>query len=102
GAKAAQKRERNAKNAAAGPKSQLKTNAAAMNIICQTCRATFPVDIAREGVSKTPELLDHLRFPGHLHAQNKHNKTLADCFPGFVEQPRNKRALFMFRRTNDL
>ncbi|EAA35769.1 DUF1909-domain-containing protein [Neurospora crassa] len=74
GAKAAQKRERNAKNAAAGPKSQLKTNAAAMNIICQTCRATFL------STSRAKALDEH--------AQNKHNKTLADCFPGFVEQPK--------------
>ncbi|OJA21264.1 hypothetical protein AZE42_02544 [Rhizopogon vesiculosus] len=42
GAKAAQKRERNAgKNADKGPTSKIKTNEAAKNIICQTCRQTF-------------------------------------------------------------
>lgn len=42
GAKAAQKRERNAgKNADKGPTSKTKVNEAAKNIICQTCRQTF-------------------------------------------------------------
>lgn len=42
GAKAQQKRERNAdKNASKGSKSQAKVNEAAKNIICQTCRQTF-------------------------------------------------------------
>lgn len=41
GAKAQQKRERNAAKAGATAKSQLKVNEAAKNIICQTCRQTF-------------------------------------------------------------
>jgi hypothetical protein len=42
GAKAAQKRERNAgKSADKGPTSKTKVNEAAKNIICQTCRQTF-------------------------------------------------------------
>ena len=41
GAKAQQKRERNAAKGAQTAKSQLKVNAAAKNIICATCRQTF-------------------------------------------------------------
>ncbi len=41
GAKAAQKRERNAKDAKGSAKSQLKVNQKAMNIQCDTCKATF-------------------------------------------------------------
>jgi hypothetical protein len=42
GAKAQQKRERNAdKNAPKGSKSQAKVNEAAKNIVCQTCRQAF-------------------------------------------------------------
>lgn len=42
GAKAAQKRERNAgKNADKGPTSKTKVNEAAKNIVCQTCRQAF-------------------------------------------------------------
>ena len=41
GAKAAQKRERNASKGANAAKSQTKTNEAAKNIICVTCRQTF-------------------------------------------------------------
>ena len=41
GAKAAQKRERNAAKGANAAKSQTKTNEAAKNIICVTCRQTF-------------------------------------------------------------
>jgi len=69
GAKAAQKRERNAEKAAGakGNKSQQKTNEAAKSIICQTCRQTFFV------TTRPPELSQH--------AQNKHSKTLAECFP---------------------
>ncbi|KAH9890921.1 DUF1909-domain-containing protein [Cubamyces lactineus] len=67
GAKAAQKRERNAAKAGATAKSQLKVNQAAMNIICQTCRQTFLL------TTRAPALEEH--------AQNKHGKTMADCFP---------------------
>jgi hypothetical protein len=41
GAKAQQKRERNAKDANKGGKSQLKANEASKTIVCQTCRQPF-------------------------------------------------------------
>jgi len=69
GAKAQQKRERNAAKAGGTAKSQVKSNEAAMNIICQTCRQTF------FATTRAPALEEH--------AQNKHSKTLADCFPTF-------------------
>ncbi|CAK7197370.1 hypothetical protein SEUCBS139899_000016 [Sporothrix eucalyptigena] len=69
GAKAAQKRERNAKNAGGVAKSQLKTNEKAMNIQCSVCKATF-LSTTREAA-----LNDH--------SSNKHSKTVADCFPDF-------------------
>ncbi|RAL07907.1 uncharacterized protein BO97DRAFT_408658 [Aspergillus homomorphus CBS 101889] len=70
GAKAQMKRDRNAKDANKGGKSQLKANEAAKDIICQICRSTFLK------TAKAPALTEH--------AQNKHNKTLQDCFPGFA------------------
>ncbi|KIK71280.1 hypothetical protein GYMLUDRAFT_33423 [Collybiopsis luxurians FD-317 M1] len=70
GAKAQQKRERNAeKGAGKGAKSQTKTNEAAKSIICQTCRQAFFI------TTRAPEL--------EQHAQNKHSKTMAECFPTF-------------------
>ncbi|ORY85530.1 hypothetical protein BCR37DRAFT_344266 [Protomyces lactucae-debilis] len=66
GAKAATKRERNAKNETKGPTSQLKANASAMSIKCKTCLQTFMV------TAKRPDL--------ELHATNKHNKTYEECF----------------------
>jgi hypothetical protein len=72
GAKAAQKRERNAaKNADKGPTSRTKVNEAAKNIICQTCRQAFLL------TTRAPALEEH--------AQNKHSKTLAECFPNFTK-----------------
>ncbi|KAJ1310809.1 hypothetical protein OPQ81_009329 [Rhizoctonia solani] len=73
GAKAQQKQQRNAKKAAdSGPKSQLKTNEAAKNIICQTCRQTFLT------TTRLPALVQHV--------ENKHSgKTVADCFPNYKE-----------------
>ncbi|EGO03615.1 hypothetical protein SERLA73DRAFT_175156 [Serpula lacrymans var. lacrymans S7.3] len=69
GAKAAQKRERNnAKNDPKGSKSQAKVNEAAKNIICQTCKQTFLL------TTRAPALEEH--------AQNKHSKTMSECFPG--------------------
>ncbi|KAH7921960.1 DUF1909-domain-containing protein [Leucogyrophana mollusca] len=69
GAKAAQKRERNAaKGDSKGPTSRTKVNEAAKNIVCQTCRQTFLL------TTRAPALEEH--------AQNKHSKTLAECFPG--------------------
>jgi len=67
GAKAQQKRERNAEKKS-GPKSQMKINEAAKTIVCQTCKQPFLV------TTRAPALLEH--------AQNKHSKTLTDCFPG--------------------
>ena len=46
GAKAQQKRERNAAKQGATAKSQIKVNEAAKNIICQTCRQTFVSPLA--------------------------------------------------------
>ncbi|KIJ68727.1 hypothetical protein HYDPIDRAFT_24980 [Hydnomerulius pinastri MD-312] len=72
GAKAAQKRERNAsKNGDKGPTSRNKVNEAAKNIVCQTCRQTFLL------TTRAPALEEH--------AQNKHSKPLAECFPGFTK-----------------
>ncbi|KAJ7357137.1 At2g23090 like protein [Mycena albidolilacea] len=69
GAKAAQKRERNAdKGAAKGSKSQAKVNEAAKSIVCATCRQNFLI------TTRAPALEEH--------AQNKHSKTMAECFPG--------------------
>ncbi|KAJ5747723.1 uncharacterized protein N7511_009419 [Penicillium nucicola] len=67
GAKATMKRERNQKDAKTA-KSQTKSNEKACSIMCQTCRQTFLQ------TTKAPALLEH--------ASNKHNKGLADCFPG--------------------
>ncbi|KAJ7275265.1 DUF1909-domain-containing protein, partial [Mycena haematopus] len=69
GAKAAQKRERNVdKNAPKGSKSQAKVNEAAKSIVCSTCKQTFLI------TTRAPALEEH--------AQNKHSKTMAECFPG--------------------
>ncbi|TEB39314.1 DUF1909-domain-containing protein [Coprinellus micaceus] len=69
GAKAQQKRERNAKDANKGGKSQLKANEASKTIVCQTCRQPFM------NTTRAPALEEH--------ATSKHSKTLADCFPTF-------------------
>ncbi|OJJ58090.1 hypothetical protein ASPSYDRAFT_46081 [Aspergillus sydowii CBS 593.65] len=74
GAKAASKRERNAKDAKGAGKSQLKSNEAAKDIMCMVCRSTFLK------TTRGPALTEH--------ASNKHSKTLQDCFPGFVEVPK--------------
>ncbi|KXS15122.1 DUF1909-domain-containing protein [Gonapodya prolifera JEL478] len=71
GARSQQKRERNAdKGAKKGPTSQLKENEAAKSILCTICKQQF-LCTAREGNLKD-------------HAENKHSKTLADCFPTFT------------------
>lgn len=68
GNRAQQKRERNAKDAKGGAaKSQLKVNETAMNIQCEVCKSTFLM------TTREPQLLQH--------AENKHSKTIADCFP---------------------
>ncbi|CAO3598581.1 hypothetical protein BCR42DRAFT_412883 [Absidia repens] len=69
GQKAQMKRERNAK-AAKGPQSQLKTNAAAKNIICKTCFQTFLCTSREKALTE--------------HAENKHSKKMNECFPDFV------------------
>ncbi|KDN44927.1 DUF1909-domain-containing protein [Tilletiaria anomala UBC 951] len=71
GAKAQQKRERNAKDSKKGPTSQLKVNEAAKNIQCMTCRQTFLA------TTRSPALIQH--------AQDRHSKTLKECFPTFTE-----------------
>jgi hypothetical protein len=67
GAKAQQKRERNAQESSK-PKSQLKTNANAMSVQCKICKQTFLKTV------KKPELLLHVE---------KHSKEFKDCFPDF-------------------
>ncbi|KAH9487142.1 hypothetical protein JR316_0001211 [Psilocybe cubensis] len=70
GAKAQQKRERNAdKNAPKGSKSQAKINEAAKSIICGVCRQNFLI------TTRAPALEEH--------SANKHSKTMAECFPNF-------------------
>lgn len=70
GARAQQKRERNAKDAKGTAKSQLKINAAAMDIQCNICKATFLKTTREKALTE--------------HAVNKHSKTLPDCFPSFA------------------
>ncbi|KAI8344963.1 At2g23090 like protein [Blakeslea trispora] len=69
GAKAQMKRERNAKSAKKENSSQLKTNQAAKNIICKTCFQTFLCTSREKALSE--------------HAENKHNKTIKECFPDY-------------------
>ncbi|PPQ90471.1 hypothetical protein CVT25_014989 [Psilocybe cyanescens] len=70
GAKAAQKRERNAdKSGAKGSKSQAKVNEAAKSIICSVCRQNFLI------TTRAPALEEH--------SANKHSKTMTECFPTF-------------------
>ncbi|KAF2179412.1 DUF1909-domain-containing protein [Zopfia rhizophila CBS 207.26] len=67
GAKAAQKRERNAgKGGKAEAKSQLKSNAAALTIKCKTCFQSFQSTTNRKMLGD--------------HATNKHSKTFEECF----------------------
>jgi hypothetical protein len=51
------------------PSSQLKANEKSMSIVCTVCRQPFMCTV------KQPELAQH--------AENKHKKTVADCFPTF-------------------
>ncbi|CAB4409025.1 unnamed protein product [Rhizophagus irregularis] len=71
GQKAQHKRERAKNDAKKGPTSQLKTNEAAKNIVCQVCRNTFLCTVRKKALEE--------------HADNKHGKKLEECFPGFVE-----------------
>ncbi|KAG6866812.1 hypothetical protein C0991_008748 [Blastosporella zonata] len=69
GAKAQQKRERNAAaSAPKGSKSQAKGNEAAKSIVCSDCRQPFLI------TTRAPALTEH--------AQNRHSKTMEQCFPG--------------------
>ncbi|WVQ78458.1 hypothetical protein IAT38_000544 [Cryptococcus sp. DSM 104549] len=72
GAKAQQKRDRNAKaGGAKGESSQLKANAAALTIQCNICKATF------QGTSKQLVLQQHV--------DSKHSKLdIPQCFPGWT------------------
>ncbi|KAK8103850.1 zinc-binding domain protein [Apiospora kogelbergensis] len=69
GAKAQQKRERNAKDGKGTAKSQLKVNQQAMDIQCVICKSTFLK------TTRAPQLTEH--------AANKHSKTITDCFPTY-------------------
>ncbi|GAA6017978.1 hypothetical protein JCM10207_002729 [Rhodosporidiobolus poonsookiae] len=69
GAKAAMKRDRAGAAAKKGPTSQLATNQKAMNIKCKICMQLFM------STTRAPALEEH--------AQNKHSKTTAECFPDF-------------------
>ncbi|KAI9926174.1 hypothetical protein AWENTII_002178 [Aspergillus wentii] len=73
GAKAASKRDRNAKDTKTA-KSQLKVNESAKDVQCVTCKATFLKTVRSAALTE--------------HASNKHSKTLQDCFPNFVEVPK--------------
>ncbi|GES77562.1 uroporphyrinogen-III synthase [Rhizophagus clarus] len=75
GQKAQHKRERAKNDAKKGPTSQLKANEAAKNVVCQVCRNTFLCTVRKKALEE--------------HADNKHNKKLEDCFPGFVETAGN-------------
>ncbi|KAI0286785.1 DUF1909-domain-containing protein, partial [Russula aff. rugulosa BPL654] len=67
GARAQQKRERKGQGAPKAPKSQAKSNEMAKSIVCIVCKQPFLV------TTRAPALEDH--------AQNRHSKTMAECFP---------------------
>jgi len=71
GAKAQQKRERNAQAGAKSKASQLKVNQEALSVLCDICKQPFM------GTVRAPAL--------EAHAQNKHGKGLAECFSKFKE-----------------
>ncbi|KAJ3314742.1 hypothetical protein HDV04_005748 [Boothiomyces sp. JEL0838] len=74
GAKAAMKRERNAKDQKAGGKSQTKSviNIAAMNVKCAICMQTFLQTVKRKGLEE------------HINAKHS-GKDVASCFPNFTD-----------------
>ncbi|CAJ0829361.1 5654_t:CDS:2 [Entrophospora sp. SA101] len=98
GQKAQHKRERNQKtNGAKNTSSQLKANEAARTVICQVCRNTFLCTIRAKALVFNPKIYNYYILYGLIiqlysrlseHADNKHSKTLQDCFPGFVEIPK--------------
>lgn len=72
GAKAAMKRERNAKDQNKGGNSQLKVNQSAMNVMCKICRQPFLLTIKRKALE--------------AHLESKHaGKQFADCFPDYKD-----------------
>ncbi|EEB09182.1 hypothetical protein SJAG_04365 [Schizosaccharomyces japonicus yFS275] len=71
GAKAARRREKLAKDKKPVKKSQLKANEAAKTVICSICRTPFMRTIRRVALQG--------------HAENKHDKTVEDCFPGWTD-----------------
>ncbi|KAF8203278.1 At2g23090 like protein [Pholiota molesta] len=82
GAKAQQKRERNAdKNPAAGSKSQARINEAAKSIVCATCKQPFLVTTRAPATAYRIILVD--LYSLEEHSKNKHSKTMAECFPNF-------------------
>ena len=113
GAKAAQKRERNAEKQKGPSKSQAKVNEAAKTIVCSTCKQDFVSFVYPSRCSTTDQSfsivayypctcvsdLDYLSKPTFTtdalyssleeHAANKHSKTMADCFPAYKE-PKTK------------
>ncbi|KAJ3119429.1 hypothetical protein HK098_005504 [Nowakowskiella sp. JEL0407] len=72
GAKAASKRERNAKdNKKQGAQSQLKQNEAAKSVQCNICKQTWLTTVRQKALEE--------------HLENKHaGKEFADCFIGYV------------------
>ncbi|KAJ9630646.1 hypothetical protein H2203_001169 [Taxawa tesnikishii (nom. ined.)] len=72
GAKAQQKRERNAKDAKGAAKSQLKDNAAAMNKKCVKCFQAFLSTTNKKALDE--------------HAQSKHSLSGKDCFGDAYDQ----------------
>ncbi|PNS14302.1 hypothetical protein CAC42_6815 [Sphaceloma murrayae] len=66
GAKAQQKRERNAADAKKGPTSQLKANAAAQSKKCKKCFQTFQSTANQKALEE--------------HASSKHSLKYEDCF----------------------
>ncbi|KAF5662317.1 zinc-binding domain-containing protein [Fusarium heterosporum] len=79
GAKAQQKRERAAKDKNTA-KSQLKVNEKACDIQCQICRSTFLKTTKAPAPTDTPFF-----FSLKEHAENKHSKTIEECFPMFQQ-----------------
>ncbi|CEP15598.1 hypothetical protein [Parasitella parasitica] len=63
------KRERNTKTIQGG-KSQNKINESAKNIVCKTCFQAMLCTSREKALSE--------------HAENKHNKTLKECFPDWA------------------
>ncbi|KAI8324357.1 DUF1909-domain-containing protein [Martensiomyces pterosporus] len=74
GAKAQMKRDRASKGAKGEQHSQLKVNQKAMSVVCQVCRTQFLCTISAKALEE--------------HAENKHSKTIKECFPGFEPQPK--------------